>query len=87
MPITYVLKELFKKSEKRLKFFAQACKDPRYKGIFDIQLDNEKIKFFSNFFKQNTIELDAETMFEGMFETEESQEGFNAQFVPVEQQN
>ena len=84
MPITYVLKELFKNSEKRLKFFSQACKDPKYAGIFDIQLDNSKIKFFSNFFKSHTnVNIDAETMFEGMFDTEESQEGFGGKFVPV----
>ena len=83
MPITYVLRELFKGSEKRLKFFSQACKDQKYAGIFDIQLDNEKIKFFSNFFKNHTIEMDGETMFEGMFETDEMNEGFGAQFVPT----
>jgi len=87
MPVTYVLKELFKNSEKRLKFFSQACKDPRYKGIFDIQLDNEKIKYFSSFFNKHTIAIEAEAMFEGMFETEEGNEGFGGDFVPVQGQN
>ena len=67
-----------------MKFFAQACKDPKYKGIFDIQLDNSKIKFFSNFFKTHTtVDINVEAMFEGMFDTEETNEGFGGKFVPV----
>jgi hypothetical protein len=71
MPITHVLRNLFKSSDKRLKFFAKACNDERYRAIFDIELDKWKVSYFNHFFKKYTIPLEAEELFKGMFDFEE----------------